>query len=269
MIGTISKTTELLRKYDLKAKKKYGQNFLISATVIDKITSFISDDMTVIEIGAGLGAISEQLALKAKKVIAYEIDKDLYEILSKELQFSNLMFVNEDFLKCDLSKLLNKNEGKISFVSNLPYYVTSEILTKIFVNCQKVEFIEAMMQKEVADRFLKDKADKQYSPLQLLAKYCSDVEVVSRVNRNNFIPAPSVDSVVLKFTIKQNMCDEKTRQFYQFLKDCFSHRRKSVFNNLNSAGYLFDVQRVDDLKDKRVEQLGLEDYLRIYEVIVR
>ena len=269
MIGTISKTTELLRKYDLKAKKKYGQNFLISTTVIDKITSFISDDMTVIEIGAGLGAISEQLALKAKKVIAYEIDRDLYEILNKEFDYSNLILVNEDFLKCDLCKLLNENDGRIAFVSNLPYYVTSEILTKIFVNCQKVEFVEAMMQKEVADRFLKDKADKQYSPLQLLAKYCSDVEVVSRVNRNNFIPAPSVDSVVLKFTIKQNMCDEKTRQFYQLLKDCFSHRRKSVFNNLNSVGYALEKQKVDDLKDKRVEQLSLEDYLRIYEVIVR
>lgn len=269
MIATISNTTELLQKYDLKAKKKYGQNFLISSVVIDKVISLIEKDMTVIEIGAGLGAITQQLALKASKVIAYEIDKDLFDILKKELDYPNLVLLNEDFLKSDLDKILNEYYGRIVFVSNLPYYLTSEILTKIFLSCERVEFVIAMMQKEVADRFLKQKVDKQYSPLQVLAKYCSDMSVVSKVNRNNFIPAPNVDSVILRFEIKEKIEDEKINKLYPFIKDCFTHRRKPVLNNLIETGYCFEKDKLADIKDKRVEQLSMDDYLRIYEEVVR
>ena len=269
MIATISNTTELLQKYDLKAKKKYGQNFLISSVVIDKVISLVEPDMTVIEIGAGLGAITQQLALKANKVIAYEIDKDLFDILKEELDYPNLALLNEDFLKSDLDKILSENYGRIVVVSNLPYYLTSEILTKIFLNCERIEFVIAMMQKEVADRFLKLKVDKQYSPLQVLVKYCSNVSIISKVNRNNFIPAPNVDSIILRFEIKNCIKDEKINKFYPFIKDCFIHRRKPVINNLIEIGYSFEKDKLSDIKDKRVEQLSMDDYLRIYEEVVR
>ncbi len=267
MIGSIAQTTEILKKYNLKAKKKYGQNFLVSATIIDKIVSLIDDQTTVIEVGVGLGAITERLCLKAKQVIAYEIDQQLYGILQENLKFSNLRLYNKDFLKVDLKKVISEIDGKIVFVSNLPYYITTQILTNVFLNCSKIDMVVTMMQKEVANRFMKQKADKEYNSLQVLAQYCAEVQVLSKVNRNNFIPAPNVDSVILTFKIKKGLNNETIESFYDFLSKCFLHRRKCVLTNLANEGIKFNAEKLLDLQDKRVEQLNLTDYLRIYEEI--
>lgn len=265
MIGSIAQTTKLLKEYNLQAKKKYGQNFLISSAIIEKVGELIDKQTTVIEIGAGLGAITEILCLKAKQVFSYEIDKQLYNVLLEILPYDNLKLFNDDFLKTDLVQLLNEIEGRIVFVSNLPYYITTQILTKIFLNSEKIDLVIVMMQKEVADRFLKEKADKEYNSLQVLVEYCADVEILSKVNKNNFIPVPGVDSTILKFKIKENLNNDYIIDFYDFLNKCFLHRRKYVLSNLVNSGIKLNKDEFCDLQNKRVEQMKLTDYIRIYE----
>lgn len=273
MIGCLSQTKALLDQYQLLAKKKYGQNFLIEPTIIRKVEEKIEKDDVIIEIGAGLGALTEVLAKKAKKVIAYEIDEDLIAILKENLKgMDHVEIIHQDFLTVDVEKLLEPYD-KVSFVSNLPYYITTELLTLIFQHHQKVRQVIAMMQKEVAQRFLKQKVDKDFNILQLVGQYYSDIQLLTKVNRNNFYPAPKVDSAILTFTMRDN--PSKVQQedlFWEMVKACFSQRRKMVLSNLKKNGFEVDEQQFLALKISptvRVEQLTLEDYMKIFEVIKR
>lgn len=267
MIATISETKRILAKYQLTAKKKYGQNFLIEPTIINKIVACLDGQENVIEIGPGLGGLTEQLC-QCKSVKAYEIDEDMYHVLINELTNDNLEIINQDFLTVDLAATIT---DKVTIVSNLPYYITSDLLLKLFVNYQKIDKIIVMMQKQVAERFLNTAKGKDYGPLQVISQLYSDVKLVCHVNRNNFYPSPDVDSTVLAFTINKKsnvVVDDKL--FLDIVKACFSQRRKFVLKNLKNCGFEIgeeDFARKNIALTSRAEQLQLSDYIKLYEVL--
>lgn len=273
MIGSRAKTIEILNEYNYRAKKKFGQNFIVEPNIINKVVDQIDKDSTIIEIGAGLGAITQAVAEKVKKVTAYEIDSDLVEILNENLkEYKNIKIVNEDFLKIDLEGLLDSYNQKVTIVSNLPYYITTELLTKVLLSSDKIDKIIVMMQKEVADRFTKNEKGKDYNVLQVMAEYYCDVKVLTKVSKNNFIPVPEVNSEILIFEIKEN-CNkvEDEKLLFDIVKACYSQRRKMIISNLNNNGFVIDKKQLLDIgidPASRVEQLELEDYQKIYNLII-
>lgn len=268
-IATISETKRILSENDYFAKKKYGQNFLVSVNVVENILKIVEKDSTVIEVGVGLGAITQLACQKAKMVYGYDIDSQLLEITRKNLDFPNLELINQDFLTVDLESLMKSISGKKILISNLPYYITSDLLTKMIIHCCDCKDIVAMMQKEVADRFFKKQIDKQTNELQILAQVFCKVEKVCDVNRRNFIPSPSVDSTVLHFEMNDKRNELNPEKFYEFLCGCFSYRRKYVLSNLKKNGYSFDENKLEIYKEKRVEQLSTEDYINIYKDVTK
>ncbi len=271
MIGSRSKTVNILNKFNYRAKKKFGQNFLVEPNIIKKVVEQINEDSIIIEIGAGLGAITQAVAVKARQVIAYEIDSELVEILNENLkEYENIKIVNEDFLKADLESLLNSYRQKVTIVSNLPYYITTELLTKILLSSNKIDKVIVMMQKEVADRFTKNEKGKDYNVLQVMSEYYCDIKVLTKVSKNNFIPVPKVDSEILIFEIKKNYKKvEDEKLLFDIVKACFSQRRKMILSNLNSNGFNIDKKQLLDIgvdPTLRVEQLELENYIKIYKL---
>ncbi len=273
LIGTINNTTALMHKYGITAKKKYGQNFLVEPTIIQKVVEELNPDWTVIEIGTGLGSLTQAMALKVKKVIGYEIDGQLYDILCQQLEeYENIELINQDFLKADLEALLASIEGEVVIVSNLPYYITTELLFKIITEANKrVSRIIVMMQKEVADRFLKQDKGKDYNALQAIAPYYYEISLLTRVGKNNFIPAPKVDSAILKFVKRDYPVKaEDEGLLLEVIEACFSQRRKVITTNLTNRGFNIDKQQLSaiNIDDKaRVEQLCLEDFIALTEVV--
>lgn len=272
VIGCKSEITRLMNRYGLTARRQYGQNFLVEPTVIGKIVDQLSEDDTVIEIGPGLGSLTLPMAQKVRKVMAYEIDERLCEVLREELKDQdNLEIVNQDILKADLEKVLKGIEGNIVVVSNLPYYITSEILLKLLTGSGRISRIIAMMQKEVADRFLKKQADKDYGPLQVIAPYYSDISLLSRVSRRNFLPQPKVDSAVLIFDIRRHHHPvEDEEKLLDIIRAAYSQRRKILLTNLVNSGYHINKQQLNGINIRetaRCEQLSLDDYISLYEVL--
>ncbi len=272
IIGCRSEINYLMKKYQLTARKQYGQNFLVEPSVINKIVDELREDDTVIEIGPGLGSLTLPMAEKCRRVIAIEIDEQLCTILREELKdYDNLDIRNEDILKTDLDAILSEIDGKAVIVSNLPYYITSEILLKLLTAGGKISRIIAMMQKEVAERFFKMEADKDYGPLQVIAPYYCEISVLSRVNRRNFLPQPRVDSAVLLFVTRpyhRQVSDEA--RLLEVIRACYSQRRKIVLSNLTNSGYHINKQQLSDINIKetaRCEQLSLDDYISLCEVL--
>ena len=254
---------------DKKAKKKYGQNFLIDANIVDKIAKLGSNsELLTIEVGPGLGALSEFLIKYSKKVEAYEIDKDVYEILKEEFKDTNFEVKLEDFLDTDLS--IYKNQ-KINFVSNLPYYVTTPILFKLFRSNLNINKITVMVQKEVADRFNAKVNSEDYNSLSLIVQYLFDVKYEMNVSKNCFYPVPKVDSAVISFTPKRERDFEYEDGLFDFIEKCFRMRRKTLHNNLKD---FLSNDEIDKIYDKlklnnnvRPQELLLEDYINMYEVL--
>lgn len=232
-IASLKMTDALLRLHSLNAKQSYGQNFIITSQVVEDIVKLSNADKNtvVIEIGAGLGALTEELVSSAKHVIAYEIDSDLIPLLKENLKGSNLEIINADFMQIDLDALIAKypNE-KIMVMSNLPYYITSDILIKLFKAKRPIESVVVMLQKEVGIKLAKPLEDKEKNELSMLAQFCSDIKVLKYVSKNDFLPRPKVDSVVLQFSIKKT--EISTEDFATFLKIIYKNRRKTILNNL-------------------------------------
>ena len=246
------KTLELLNRYEIRAKKKYGQNFLVDEKVIDRIVSTVNEGENVIEVGPGLGALTVELLKRAGKLTAYEIDEELVEILKEEYPDEKLELINRDFLQIELP------DEKAMLVSNLPYYITGDILLKCFREKDKLSRMTVMMQKEAADKFFNGKYE--YGVLNVLADWYSEYRVVCKADKHCFIPAPNVDSTVLEFVFNDREADE---EFVRFLNACFSQRRKLLSGNLKKAGY--EVEK--DLGKARVEELDAEQLHRLYEEI--
>lgn len=278
-IGTISQTKMILDKYSLTAKKSFGQNFLIDNNLIKKIVNNadITKDTCVIEIGPGIGSLTQQLAINAKKVLCFEIDTRLKEVLEDTLsEYDNIDIIFDDFLKIDLAKIVEehfKDEKDIVVVANLPYYITTPILIKIFTSNTKINRIIAMMQKEVGMRLSANHSTKDYNSLSVLCEYYSDAKIAFKVPKNVFIPAPNVDSVVLRFDLKTNrekVVDEQV--FFKILRIIFKQRRKTLLNNLNVITNNKEettkiLNNTNLLPNLRAENLSLHDIIRLSDYI--
>lgn len=241
-IGTASRTTELLKKHGFSFKKSLGQNFLIDPNILKGIVrhSEVDEECYVIEIGPGMGSLTEQLAKIAKNVLAFEIDSRLIPILQESLEaYSNIEIIHEDFLKADLIKILQERDWlnkPIHIVANLPYYITTPIIMKIIELGLPFETITVMMQKEVAERIGADPGTKDYGSLSIALQYYTEAEVVMSVPRSVFIPQPNVDSAILKLTRRKSklfdLMDEDL--FFRVVRFSFAQRRKTLANNIGS-----------------------------------
>lgn len=265
-IGTIKHTLEIQEKFNLNAKKNFGQNFLVDINVINKIANCakIDDQTCVIEIGPGIGSLTEFLARKAKKVIAYDIDERLIEVLAYTLEeYPNVEVRLQDFLTVDLEKLKKELQdySKISLVSNLPYYITSELITKIMLSDLPLVTFVGMMQKEVALKL----TGKEQLPLKLLMELNGTVNYEFNVSNQVFIPKPNVDSAVLSVEFHEVNVNKK--EFYQLVQAGYKQKRKTLYNNLSA---LWGKEKTKDLLETlqidlktRAEQLSLKDWIEM------
>lgn len=242
-LGIPSNTLQILEKYNFNFQKKFGQNFLIDTHVLEGIIegAEITKDDCVLEIGPGIGTMTQYLCEAAKFVIAVEIDKNLIPILGETLSsYDNKLVINEDVLKVDINDLCQKyNDGKpIKVVANLPYYITTPIIMGLFESHVPLESITVMVQKEVADRMQVGPGTKDYGALSLAVQYYSVPKVLMVVSANCFIPRPNVDSSVIRLTAhKENPVKVKDEAFmFTLIRASFNQRRKTMVNGLTNAG---------------------------------
>ena len=241
-LGNPKRTIEVLQKYDFVFQKKFGQNFLIDTHVLDKIISAaeITKEDFVLEIGPGIGTMTQYLACAAREVVAVEIDKALIPILEDTLQdYSNVTVLNEDILKVDIKKLADEhNNGKpIKVVANLPYYITTPIIMGLFEGDVPIESITVMVQKEVADRMQVGPGTKEYGALSLAVQYHAEPYIVANVPPNCFMPRPKVGSAVIRLTKHAEPQVEvfDTKLMFRIIRASFNQRRKTLANGLNNS----------------------------------
>ena len=245
---------------DFTFQKKFGQNFLIDTHVLDKIISaaHITKEDMVLEIGPGIGTMTQYLAEAAGKVIAVEIDKNLIPILSDTLsEYQNVRIINEDVLKLDLRKLADEENGgkAIKVVANLPYYITTPIIMGLFENHVPVESITVMVQKEVADRMQTGPGSKDYGALSLAVQYYAEPYIVANVPPNCFMPRPKVGSAVIRLTRHKEppveVKDEKL--MFDIIRASFNQRRKTLANGLNNSD---KITCSKEIITEAIEKLG-------------
>lgn len=260
-----------MNQNDFNFKKKYGQNFLKDDSIPKKIVNAadVLEDSLVIEVGPGAGALTKILVNKAKQVICYEIDDSLEEILDHELLgIDNVCVIYDDFLKRDIKKDLEKYSYKhLYVVANLPYYITTPIITKLVEDDLGVEKIVIMIQKEVADRFSAKPKNREYGSITVFLNYYFDIKKEFIVSRNCFVPKPNVDSMVISLTKKDKLYDLKNKDiFFDLVRDSFKFKRKTLRNNLKG----YDLVKVSEILEKyhldlsvRAESLPLEVFVDI------
>lgn len=236
------KTIEIIQKYHFNFQKKYGQNFLIDAHVLGKIIAgakVTKEDM-VLEIGPGIGTMTQYLAEAAREVVAVEIDKNLLPILSETLSdYDNVTVINDDILKLDIQKIVDeKNGGKpVKVVANLPYYITTPIIMGLFENHVPIDNMTVMVQKEVADRMKVGPGTKDYGALSLAVQYYAEPYIVANVPCNCFMPRPNVDSAVIRLTKheKPPVYAKNETLMFKMIRAAFNQRRKTLVNALNNS----------------------------------
>ena len=241
-LGNPKKTIEVLQKYEFVFQKKYGQNFLIDTHVLDKIINAakITKDDFVLEIGPGIGTMTQYLASSAREVFAVEIDRALIPILEDTLsEYENVTILNEDILKVDIRKLAEeRNQGRpIKVVANLPYYITTPIIMGLFEEEVPVESITVMVQKEVADRMQTGPGSKDYGALSLAVQYYASPYIVANVPPNCFMPRPKVGSAVIRLSRheKPPVDVKDPRLMFRIIRASFNQRRKTLVNGLKNA----------------------------------
>lgn len=259
-LGNPQNTIEILQKYRFSFQKKFGQNFLIDTRVLDKIicAADIGKDDMVLEIGPGIGTMTQYLAEAAGKVVAIEIDRNLIPILEDTLSgYRNVRILNEDVLKVDIEKLVEEeNEGKpIKVVANLPYYITTPIIMGLFENKVPIVSITVMVQKEVADRMQTGPGNKDYGALSLAVQYYAEPYIVANVPPNCFMPRPKVGSAVIRLTRhkKPPVEVEDETLMFDIIRAAFNQRRKTLANGLNNSDKLnYSKETIVDV----IERLG-------------
>ena len=259
-LGEPQNTIAVLQKYGFVFQKKYGQNFLIDPHVLDKIVAAagIGPDDFVVEIGPGIGTLTQYLAYAARSVCAVEIDKNLIPILEDTLSdYDNVEVINNDVLKVDLVALAKeKNNGRpIKVVANLPYYITTPIIMGLFENHVPVDSITVMVQKEVADRMQTGPGSKDYGALSLAVQYYAEPYIVANVPPNCFMPRPKVGSAVIRLTRheKPPVEVEDERLLFDIIRASFNQRRKTLANGLNNSDRL-DIPK--EAITEAIQQLG-------------
>lgn len=280
MENILQETKFILKKYNIKANKSLGQNFLINQSVVETIVSSaqIGKNDLVIEIGPGLGTLTEFLLQKAKKVICIELDKNMVKILNERFfLYKNLEIINEDVLKLDLAKIIKDEKEKnniknVKVVANLPYYITTPIVMKLLEEKLDIESITIMIQKEVADRLIENPGGKNSGAITYTVNYYAEPEGIIEVPNNSFIPEPEVTSKVLKLSIrKEPKVDVKNPEImFKIIKSAFLQRRKTLLNALvnnkifNSKEECIKVlQELNFDVNVRGEKLTLEDYAKL------
>lgn len=244
-LGNPKNTIEIIQKYEFMFQKKFGQNFLIDTHVLEKIISAagITKDDCVLEIGPGIGTMTQYLAENAGHVVAVEIDRNLIPILKETLaDYNNVTVINEDILRVDIKALAEEyNGGKpIKVVANLPYYITTPIIMGLFESGVPIDNITVMVQKEVADRMKEGPGSKDYGALSLAVQYYAEPEIVANVPPNCFIPRPNVGSAVIRLTRHKEMPVEvkDPALMFKIIRASFNQRRKTLQNGLGNASEL-------------------------------
>lgn len=265
-LGNPQNTIAVLNKYRFVFQKKYGQNFLIDTHVLDKIirAAQIGADDFVVEIGPGIGTMTQYLAAAARQVTAIEIDKALIPILEETLEgYDNVTILNEDVLKVDIRGLVEEqNNGEpIKVVANLPYYITTPIIMGLFESDVPLESVTVMVQKEVADRMKTGPGSKDYGALSLAVQYYARPELIANVPPNCFMPRPGVGSAVIKLTRheKPPVQVEEEAFLFQVIRAAFNQRRKTLVNSLNNA---LDIAVSKEAAAKVLEEMGLSPSIR-------
>ena len=283
-LGIPQNTIAILQKYNFMFQKRFGQNFLIDTRVLDKIISAsgITKDDMILEVGPGIGTMTQYLCESARKVVAVEIDKNLIPILENDTlkEYDNVRVINEDILKLDINKLVEEeNDGKpIKVVANLPYYITTPIIMGLFESHVPIESITIMVQKEVADRMQVGPGTKDYGALSLAVQYYAKPEIIANVPPNCFMPRPNVGSAVIKLTVHENppvvVRDEQL--MFRLIRASFNQRRKTLANGLNNSPELHyskeqiaeAIERLGTSPSIRGEALTLEEFARLADIFL-
>lgn len=283
-LGNPQNTIAVLQKYGFNFQKKFGQNFLIDTHVLDKIIAAagITKDDFVLEIGPGIGTMTQYLACAAREVVAVEIDKNLIPILEDTLsEYDNVSVINEDILKVDIAALAEeKNGGRpIKVVANLPYYITTPIIMGLYEKHVPLESITVMVQKEVADRMQVGPGTKDYGALSLAVQFYAKPYIVANVPPNCFMPRPSVGSAVIRLTSHETrpveVVDEQL--MFKIIRASFNQRRKTLANGLNNSSELnlpkeVIIKSIEELgrgASIRGEALSLEEFAKLTNIIIK
>jgi len=265
-LGNPQNTIAVLKKYNFNFQKRFGQNFLIDTHVLDKIihSAGITKDDMVLEIGPGIGTMTQYLCESAREVVAVEIDQSLIPILGDTLsEYDNVTVINEDILKVDINQLVNeRNNGKpIKVVANLPYYITTPIIMGLFEAHVPVESITVMVQKEVAMRMQAKPSTKDYGALSLAVQFYATPYIVANVPPNCFMPRPNVGSAVIRLTIHKNpeivVKDEKL--MFRLIRASFNQRRKTLVNGLKNSS---ELSLTKEQIESALKELGVSETIR-------
>lgn len=281
-LGIPRNTIEILQKYHFNFQKKFGQNFLIDPTVLDRIirAARITKEDCVLEIGPGIGTMTQYLAESAGSVVAVEIDQNLIPILKETLaEYDNVSIINDDILKVDLNKIVEeKNGGRpIKVVANLPYYITTPIIMGLFEKQVPLQSITIMVQKEVADRMQVGPGTKDYGALSLAVQYYAKPEIIANVPPNCFIPRPNVGSAVIRLTKYEQppVTVRDVDRMFAIIRASFNQRRKTLVNGLGNAPELglskervaHALEEMQLLPTVRGEALTLAQFARLSDLL--
>jgi len=281
-LASVSEVTQTLRNNDFRIKKHFGQNFITDSNIIDEIirSSGVSKNDVVIEVGPGMGSLTQKLVESTKHVIAVEIDRDLVPILSKNFaDVPNFTLIQGDILDMDVDQMVqNICPDAINFyvISNLPYYITTPILMKFLETSQHVKKMIYMMQLEVAERISSKPNTKDYNALSIAIQYRANTKILFRVPRTVFIPQPNVDSAVVSIELKQVIPQRPMNEafFFRFIHIAFAQRRKTLFNNLRFGLSNISEEEIKDalvkaniVPEARAESLDIEKFIILSDLI--
>lgn len=266
-------TMEIVKKHEFRFNKSLGQNFLIDDNIIDKIISGsgVKDGDKVIEVGPGIGTLTREIAARADKVMAVEIDKNLIPILKDTMEdYENFNVVNEDIIKADIKGLVEEHldGGPVKLIANLPYYITTPIIMRFLEEGINVTDIVVMVQKEVAERMNASPGGKDFGALSVAVQYYCDTEIIAKVPRHMFVPQPNVDSIVIALRVRgEKKYDVDNEElFFKVVKAAFGQRRKTLLNSISSMGVL-DKKVVSQIllesnidEKRRGETLSLDEF---------
>lgn len=283
-IATPTRTREILEKYDLSAKKSLGQNFIIDTNILRNIVDAgdVDKDTTVIEIGPGIGALTEQIAKSAKEVFAFEIDDRLLPVLEDTLSpYANITIFHQDILQVDFEKFAKEHLGEMDrlvVIANLPYYITTPIIMALLESELPIETMVLMMQKEVANRLEAVPSTKAYGSLSIALQYYTEVDIAFTVPKTVFMPQPNIESAVIRLDVRKEPAVKVKDQklFTRVVRASFTQRRKTIWNNLRKA--LNNKEREEDLREafnqadidpsRRGESLSIQEFGKLADALL-